>query len=83
MNDRSAELIYILQAVLEDHDSSLKIESLREDTQYGTESYFFKLSFTYDAQLISAESYNFAEAVHAIWKAAETLGLLEGQFIID
>lgn len=83
MNDRSAELLYILQAVCEDHDTSVAVQAFREDTQYGTESYFFKLSFTFDAQLITAESYNFSEAVHSLWKAAEVLGLLEGQFIID
>jgi len=83
MNDRSAEKLYVLQAVCEDFNSSVAISSIREDTQYGTEAYAFRLSFTHDAQLISAESYSFAEAVHQLWDAAEKLGLLDGQFIID
>lgn len=83
MNDRSAEKQYILAAVLEDHGTSISVKAMREDTEYGTEAYFWRLSFTYDAQEISVESYSYGDAVLKLWNAAEALGLLDGQFIID
>lgn len=83
MNDRTAEKIYILEAVCTDHNTRLKLHALREDTQYGTEAYFFRLEFRYNKQVISAESYNFSVAVDQLWNAAETIGMLDGQFIID
>lgn len=83
MNDRSAEKQYILAAVLEDHGTSINVTAMREDSEYGTESYFWRLSFTYEAQEISVESYSYGEAVLKLWDAAEALGMLEGQFIID
>lgn len=83
MNDRSAEKYYVLQAVLDNDEQQITVQSVREDTQYGTEAYAWRLSFLHEGNTISAESYAFSEAVVALWDAAEALGLLNDQFIID
>ena len=82
MNDRKAEKYYILSAVLEFDERAIHVEVSRNDSEYGTESYYWILSFEHEGQKISAESFNYAEAVHELFEAAEKLGVLKGDFII-
>ena len=82
MNDRTAEKYYILSAVLEFDERAINVEVSRNDSEYGTESYYWILSFEHEGQKISAESFNYAEAVHELFDAAEKLGVLKGDFII-
>lgn len=82
MNDRTAEKYYILTSVLDADEKAIKVESSREDSEYGTESYYWILSFEHNGQKVSAESFDYSTAVIELFEAAEKLGVLTGDFII-
>lgn len=82
MNDRTAEKYYILTSVLDAEEKAIHVEAVREDSEYGTEAYYWILSFDHKGNKISAESFNFGEAVVDLFEAAEKLGVLDGEFII-
>lgn len=82
MNDRTAEKYYILTSVLDADEKAIKVESAREDSEYGTEAYYWILSFEHNGQRVSAESFDFSIAVVDLFEAAEKLGVLSGDFII-
>ena len=82
MNDRTAEKYYILTGVLNAEEKAIHVEAVREDSEYGTEAYYWILSFDHKGNKVSAESFNFSEAVVDLFEAAEKLGVLDGEFII-
>lgn len=82
MNDRTAEKYYILTSVLKAEERAIHVEAVREDSEYGTEAYFWILSFEHEGQKVSAESFNFSDAVVDLFEAADKLGVLKGDFII-
>lgn len=83
MNDRSAEKFYILAAVLDSDERRIDVQAVREDSEFGTESYAWHLSFQHEGHTISSESYSWAQAVLDLYDAAEHLGLLNDTFIVD
>lgn len=83
MNDRTAEKFYILSAVLEFDERAIHVETAREDSEYGTEAYYWILSFEHEGQKVSAESFDYGTAVVELFEAAEKLGVLKGDFIIE
>lgn len=82
MNDRTAEKYYILTSVLNAEEKAIHVDVEREDSEYGTEAYYWILSFEYEGQKVSAESFDFSVAVVDLFEAAEKLGVLKGEFII-
>lgn len=78
MNDRTAEKLYVINAALDlESEQPVSFEIEREDSEYGTEAYFFKLEFKHEGHSYSAESYHISEAVHQLFKAAEDSGMLK------
>lgn len=77
MNDRSAEKFYILQTVF----GKVTVEALLTTTDYGTDSYFYRVSVKEKGYHAQAESYNFSLAIEDLFRRIEKSGRLNDVFV--
>lgn len=77
MNDRSAEKFYILQTVF----GKITVESYLTTTDYGTDSFFYRVSVKEKGYHAQAESYDFSIAVTDLFRNIEKSGRLKDVFV--
>jgi len=77
MNDRSAEKFYILQAVF----GVVVVQSLLTTTDYGTDSFFYRVAVKEKGYHAQAESYDFGMAIDDLFRRIEKSGRLKDVFV--
>lgn len=77
MNDRSAELLYILQAAF----GEVKVESVLITSEWGTDSHYFVVSVKEQGFHASAKHYDFGMAVNELFKDIRKSGKINDVFV--
>jgi len=77
MNDRSAELLYILQAAF----GQVNVESVLITSEWGTDSYYFKVGVRIEGYHAEATHYDFGLAVNELFKNIRKSGKINDIFV--
>lgn len=77
MNDRSAELMYILQAAF----GEVHVESQLVTSEWGTDSHFFVVSVRIEGYHAEAKHYDFGLAINELFKNIRKSGKINDIFV--